>query len=128
MFSSGMPVASEILRRKMSVSLLFAAAVTGRAQDLRAGYAKADITPTGPVMMGGYDLRGTPSDGVYARSLIVPALVFDAAAIRAAFLDADVIVIHRTDAYAPHSASPVRVFSPLCYQPSHLGQHPPMNQ
>jgi len=80
------------------VSLLFAVAVAGRAQDLRAGYAKADITPTGPVMMGGYDLRGSPSDGVHDR-LYVRALVFDAAGIRSAFLEADVIMIQRTDIF-----------------------------
>src|SRR2546425_4692551 len=44
--------------------LLYAAGA-GRAQDLRAGYAKVDVTPTGPVMMGGYDLRGTPSEGIH---------------------------------------------------------------
>jgi len=44
---------------------VFAVTVAGRAQELRAGYAKADITPAGPVMMGGYDLRGAPSDGIH---------------------------------------------------------------
>ena len=47
------------------VSLLLYAAVAGRAQDLHAGYAKADITPNAPVMLGGYDLRSAPSDGIW---------------------------------------------------------------
>ena len=50
-----------------TVSFLMYAAIAGRAQDLRAGYAKADITPAEPVMMGGYDLRGAPSDGIHFR-------------------------------------------------------------
>lgn len=36
-------------RLLIMVGLLLSAVVAGRAQDLRAGYAKADITPTGPV-------------------------------------------------------------------------------
>jgi neutral ceramidase len=82
------------------VVLLLIAVVAGRAQDLRAGYAKADITPTGPVMMGGYDLRGTPSDGVHGHDrLYARALVFEASGVRVAFLEADIIMIRRIDIF-----------------------------
>jgi hypothetical protein len=74
--------------------LLLLAASPGRAQDLRAGYAKVDITPSGPVTMGGYDLRHAPSDGVYPGDhLYARALVFEAAGVRVAFVVADVIGI-----------------------------------
>ena len=73
-------------------SLLLFAAPPARAQDLRAGYAKVDITPTGPVDLGGYDLRGTPSDGIYDR-LYARALIFEASGVRVAFVEADVIGI-----------------------------------
>lgn len=85
-------------RLLIMVGLLLIAAVAGRAQDLRAGYAKADITPTGPVMMGGYDLRGAPSDGIHGHDrLYARALVFEASGVRIAFLEGDVIMIQRTD-------------------------------
>jgi len=80
------------------VSFLFAFAVVGRAQDLRAGYAKADITPAGPVLMGGYDLRSAPSDGIQEDDRLYPrALVFEASGIRVAFVEADVIEIQGHD-------------------------------
>ena len=66
--------------------LLFAS-VDSRAQELRAGYAKVDVTPTVPVFMGGYDLRGEPSNGVHGHDrLYVRALVFDASGVRVAFI------------------------------------------
>ena len=72
-------------------ALLFASS-PGWAQELRAGYAKVDITPTGPVRMGGYDLRDAPSDGVYPGDhLYARALVFEASGVRVAFVVADVI-------------------------------------
>lgn len=76
------------------VSFLFSFTVVGRAQELRAGYAKADITPAGPVTMGGYDLRGAPSDGIHGKDrLYARALVFEASGVRVAFVEADVIEI-----------------------------------
>jgi Neutral/alkaline non-lysosomal ceramidase, N-terminal len=82
------------------VALLLSAVVAGRAQDLRAGYAKADITPTGPVMMGGYGLRGSPSDGIHGHDrLYARALIFEASGVRVAFLEADVIIIRRGDLF-----------------------------
>lgn len=82
------------------VIFLFAAAVVGRAQELRAGYAKADITPVGAVMMGGFDLRGTPSDGIWGTDrMYARALVFEASGIRVAFVEADVIEIQGHDLF-----------------------------
>ena len=76
------------------VSLLLYAAVAGRAQDLHAGYAKADITPNAPVMLGGYDLRSAPSDGIWGNDrLYARALVFEASGVRVAFVECDVIAI-----------------------------------
>ena len=82
------------------VGFLFAVATVGRAQELRAGYAKADITPSGPVMMSGYDLRGTPSDGVWGNDrLYARALVLEASGVRVAFIEADVIEIQGHDLF-----------------------------
>ena len=79
--------------------LLYAAGA-GRAQDLRAGYAKVDVTPTGPVMMGGYDLRGTPSEGIHgADRLYARALVLEASGVRVVFLEGDVILIQGHDLF-----------------------------
>jgi len=79
--------------------LLFAPAES-RAQELRAGYAKVDVTPSGPVFMGGYDLRGEPSDGVHGHDrLYVRALVFEASGVRVAFVVADVIEIQGHDLF-----------------------------
>jgi hypothetical protein len=83
-----------------AIALLLFAAKPGSAQELRAGYAKVDITPTGPVMMGGYNLRDAPSDGVYAGDhLYARALVFDASGVRVAFVVADVIGIRGHDVF-----------------------------
>jgi hypothetical protein len=80
--------------------LLISVVIAGKAQELRAGYAKADITPTGPVMMGGYDLRGAPSDGIHGHDrLYARALVFEASGVRVAFVEADVIEIQGHDLF-----------------------------
>lgn len=71
-----------------------------RAQDLRAGYAKADITPTEPVYMGGYDLRNAPSDGVHGSDrLYVRVLIFEAGSARLAFVESDVIGTRQHDVW-----------------------------
>ena len=73
-------------------------AATLPAQVLRAGYAKVDITPTEPVYMGGYDMRGAPSDGVHGHDrLYLRCLVFDDGRTKAAFIEADVIGIRGHD-------------------------------
>jgi neutral/alkaline ceramidase-like enzyme len=91
---------SQAMRILCLVSFLFAFGVTGRAQELRAGYAKADITPAGPAMMGGYDLRGAASDGVWGNDrLYARALVFEASGVRMAFVEADVIEIQGHDLF-----------------------------
>jgi neutral ceramidase len=70
------------------------------AQGLRAGYAKVDITPTGPVYMGGYDLRDAPSDGIHGNDkLYLRALIFEQGGTRIAFVMADVIGIYNHDSW-----------------------------
>ena len=85
--------------RTLILGLALAGAVWPVAgQNLRAGYAKADITPAGPVRMGGYDLRGMPSDGIHGHDrLYVRVLVLDDGATRAAFVEADVIGVRGHD-------------------------------
>jgi len=81
-------------------ALLLLAGSPSWAQDLRAGYAKVDITPTGPVTMGGYDLRNAPSDGVYPGDhLYARALVFEVSGVRVAFVVSDVIGIEGHDVF-----------------------------
>jgi len=82
------------------IVVLISGVVAARPQELRAGYGKADITPTGPVMMGGYDLRGAPSDGIHGNDkLYARALVFEASGVRVAFIEADVIEIQGHDRF-----------------------------
>ena len=86
---------------RMRVFLTFIVfSMAARAQELRAGYAKADITPTEPVYMAGYDMRDAPSDGVWGHDrLYARALVFEAGGSRLAFVEADVIIIRGTDEF-----------------------------
>ena len=92
-------VALRLVVLPLPAMLLFASAPSW-AQELRAGYAKVDITPTGPVMMGGYDLRGAASDGVYPGDhLYARALVFEASGVRVAFVVADVIGLQANDVF-----------------------------
>jgi hypothetical protein len=100
MASEKHPHRTRALRLMCTLGLLLLAALPGHAQDLRAGYAKVDVTPAGPVMMGGYDLRGAPSDGIWGNDrLFARALVFEAAGARVAFVEADVIEIQGHDAF-----------------------------
>ncbi len=70
------------------------------AQELKAGYAKVDITPAEPVYMAGYDLRSAPSDGVHGHDkLYVRVLVFDDGAAKVVFAEADVIGIRGSDLF-----------------------------
>ena len=97
---------AEHVFRTIGVALLFTpalmlvAAVGSRAQGLRAGYAKIDVTPSGPVYLGGYDLRGAPSNGIHGNDrLYARALVFEASGVRVAFVVADVIEIQGHDIF-----------------------------
>jgi len=82
------------------VGMLLLSSGMAPAQGLRAGYARADITPTEPVYMGGYNLRNAPSDGVHGNDkLYVRALVFEAGGTRLAFIEADVIGIRSHDVF-----------------------------
>ncbi len=68
------------------------------AQELRAGYAKLDVTPGGPVNLGGYSLRMAPSDGIHGQDkLFARSLVFDDGKSRIAFVEADVIGVRGND-------------------------------
>ncbi len=70
------------------------------AEQLRAGYAKEDITPTEPVQLGGYSLRTGPSEGVYEGDrLFVRALVFNDGAASVLFVESDLIGAHRGEAF-----------------------------
>jgi len=81
------------------VSLLLLTAPL-HAEGLRAGYAKVDITPAGPVFMGGYDLRNAPSDGIHGNDrLYVRALILEQGGIRIAFVMADIIGIYNHDSW-----------------------------
>lgn len=84
------------VQRLVMISLL--GAVSAQGQGLRAGYAKADITPTEPVYMAGYDMRNAPSEGIHGNDrLYARALVLEAGGVRLAFVEADVIVIRGAD-------------------------------
>ena len=73
---------------------------------LRAGYAKIDVTPSGPVWLGGYDLRNTPSDGVYpGEKLYVRALVYESGGLKVAFVEADIIMARDHDRVRANIAS-----------------------
>ncbi len=75
-------------------------AISSPAQELKAGYAKVDVTPVEPVYMGGYSLRNAPSDGVHGQDkLYVRALVFDNGKVQVAFVEADVIGIQGHDVF-----------------------------
>ena len=91
---------TEEKKMKTTMVALLACAISANAQDLRAGYAKTDITPAEPVRMGGYDLRNAPSEGVHGNDkLYVRALIFDARGMRLAFVEGDVIMIRNHDAW-----------------------------
>ena len=91
---------TQVLSLLCVAGFLLCAAGAGRAQGLRAGYAKVDVTPSGPVMMGGYDLRGAPSEGVHGTDrLYARALILEASGVRVAFLEGDVIMINGHDSF-----------------------------
>lgn len=66
----------------------------------KAGFAKTDITPGGPVNLGGYELRKSASDGVYpGEKLYLRALVFACGDARLVFLEADIIGFRDHDSW-----------------------------
>jgi len=82
-------------------SILFAAAVgPAAAGEIRAGYAKSDITPQEPSMMAGYDLRDAPSDGIHGHDkLYLRCLAFDDGSRKMLFVEADVIMVRDTEEF-----------------------------
>jgi hypothetical protein len=86
-----------LLRFLLTAMLLNATMMAG---SIRAGYAKVDITPREPIAMGGYDLRGAPSDGVHGHDkLYARCLALDDGTQKILFVEADVIVIRGTDEF-----------------------------
>jgi len=70
------------------------------AQTLKAGYAKADITPSIPVDMAGYDLRNAPAEGTHGTDrLYARVLIFDDGRTRVAFAVSDVIGVREPDVW-----------------------------
>jgi len=63
---------------------------------LKAGYARADITPSQPVWMGGYELRNAPSDGVWDK-IYLRTLVLEVNGTRVAFIVADLGTVGNPD-------------------------------
>jgi hypothetical protein len=84
----------------VGMGLAMSAALPAAAGQIKAGYAKTDVTPREPVYMAGYDLRGKPSEGVHGNDkLYVRAVVFDDDSQRVAFVEGDVIEIRDTDEF-----------------------------
>jgi len=85
------------------IRFLFTAMVlnaTMVAGPIRAGYAKVDVTPQGPIDLAGYDLRGAPSDGIHGHDkLYARCLALDDGTQKILFVEADVIVIRGTDEF-----------------------------
>jgi len=87
------------LKIKILLIVLCVAGLPGQDQalaQLRAGYAKTDITPSKPVWMGGYDLRNASSDGVWD-NIYVRALVFESGKTRVAFIECDLVDLEDFD-------------------------------
>jgi len=88
------------MRLYLFSSVFFLVAISVHAQGLRAGYAKVDVTPNEPVQMAGYDMRNSPSDGVWGQDrLYARALVFESGGQRVAFIEADVIEVRGTETF-----------------------------
>jgi len=92
------PLRRSVVKIRLLGTFILLVSVSSYGQGLRAGYAKADITPSGPVTMGGYSLRGAPSAGIHGKDrLYARALVFEAAGARVAFVEADIIGVRGHD-------------------------------
>ncbi len=88
---------SGILACALAVGILAGRAGAG---PIRAGYAKADVTPREPVIMGGYDLRDAPSEGVHGNDrLYVRCLAFDDGTQKVLFVEGDVILVRDTEEF-----------------------------
>lgn len=72
--------------------LLLAAALPVWGAGLRAGVARVDITPEGPIWMSGYASRNHPSEGV-RQHLYTRALAMDAGGGQVVIVTADVVGI-----------------------------------
>jgi neutral ceramidase len=80
--------------------LVLCACSLALAGPMRAGFAKTDVTPHEGVIMGGYDLRDAPSDGVHGNDkLYVRCLAFDDGSQKVLFVEGDVIMLHDYDEF-----------------------------
>ncbi len=85
---------------ELTVLFLMSVGPAAFAGQIKAGYAKTDVTPHEPVFMAGYNMRGTPSDGVHGNDkLNVRCLAFDDGSQKVAFVEGDVIIIRDTDEF-----------------------------
>jgi hypothetical protein len=79
---------------KRTLATLVAISVAGfslLAQDFRAGVARADITPEGPIRLAGYASRNKPSESVDQRIFVKALALEDAAGARTLIVTADTI-------------------------------------
>ncbi len=80
------------------------------AQQICASYAKEDITPTEPVEMGGYNLRGAPSEGVHEGDrLFVRALCFNDGTASVLFVESDLIDTQESPVFRERIAAAVGI-------------------
>jgi neutral ceramidase len=64
------------------------------ADPVRAGFAKADVTPHEALKLGGYDLRDAPFEGIHGNDkLYVRCLAFSDGTTTVLFVEGDVIMI-----------------------------------
>jgi hypothetical protein len=73
-----------------SIFLMLTAALGLQAAGIRAGAARVDITPQGPIWMSGYAVRNKPSEGV-RHPIYVRALAIDAGSGPVVFVSTDLI-------------------------------------
>ncbi len=82
------------MMRLMLLSLV--AVLCAGAQGWKAGVAKVDITPSGPIWMGGYGARNRPSEGVLQPLYLKALAIEDGKKGRVVFLTADLIGFPRS--------------------------------
>jgi neutral ceramidase len=83
-----------------AIVMFFVLAGACCAQQIQAGYAKEDITPTEPSRLGGYSLRTGLSEGVYeGERLYVRATAFSDGSATVLFVESDLIGSHGQSAF-----------------------------
>ncbi len=88
------------MRILTAVAFVLLSASSCYAEQIRAGYAKEDITPTEPVRLGGYSLRTGLSEGVHdGDRLFVRAVCFNDGTASILFVEGDLIGSHGREAF-----------------------------